>query len=82
MLPSVLRRPVYRPLKPFFFSSKHIIRHNTIPSRTPLLPSNPVELKLRCTEFNQNGKVKTTAGEIRKSEFCQLHSLMPQIYVQ
>jgi magnesium transporter len=30
------------------------------------------------TEFDQQGLVKTTAGDIRKSEFCQQHSLLPR----
>jgi magnesium transporter len=30
------------------------------------------------TEFDQNGTVKTTAGEFLKSDFCQHHSLLPR----
>lgn len=30
------------------------------------------------TEFDQNGAVKTTAGEFTKSDFCQHHSLLPR----
>lgn len=30
------------------------------------------------TEFDQNGAVKTTAGEFLKSDFCQHHSLLPR----
>ncbi|KAF9924606.1 hypothetical protein FBU30_005454 [Linnemannia zychae] len=29
------------------------------------------EIKLRCTEFDHNGNVKTTAGEFLKSDLCQ-----------
>lgn len=30
------------------------------------------------TEFDQNGAVKTTAGDFFKSDFCQHHSLLPR----
>lgn len=33
------------------------------------------EIKLRCTEFDHKGNVKTTAGEFLKSDLCQLVSL-------
>ncbi|KAF1806416.1 hypothetical protein FB192DRAFT_1425669 [Mucor lusitanicus] len=42
------------------------------------LPTKVTEMKLRCTEFDQNGAVKTTAGEFLKSDFCQHHSLLPR----
>ncbi|KAG0339194.1 magnesium ion transporter [Podila humilis] len=33
------------------------------------------EIKLRCTEFDHKGNVKTTAGEFLKSDLCQQHGL-------
>ncbi|KAG0239136.1 magnesium ion transporter [Actinomortierella wolfii] len=33
------------------------------------------EIKLRCTEFDHRGNVKTTAGEFLKSDLCQKHGL-------
>ncbi|KAF9285057.1 magnesium ion transporter [Mortierella alpina] len=33
------------------------------------------EIKLRCTEFDHRGNVKTTAGEFLKSDLCQQHGL-------
>ncbi|KAF7728569.1 magnesium ion transporter [Apophysomyces ossiformis] len=48
------------------------------PQRVLSLPTKVAELKLRCTEFDHNGHVKTTAGEFLKSDFCQQHSLLPR----
>lgn len=39
-------------------------------------PSN--ELKLRCTEFDENGNVTLVNGEFRKSELIQKYSLLPR----
>lgn len=39
-------------------------------------PSN--ELKLRCTEFDENGNVVLVNGEFRKSELIQKYSLLPR----
>ncbi|KAI8099857.1 uncharacterized protein BX664DRAFT_273382 [Halteromyces radiatus] len=78
MLLSVFCRPIRRSLLPPLSIHKRFIRPNSIPTRQPIFPTNTVDLKLRCTEFDQYGKVKTTAGDIRKSEFCQQHSLMPR----
>ncbi|RUP44215.1 hypothetical protein BC936DRAFT_149779 [Jimgerdemannia flammicorona] len=36
------------------------------------------EMKLRCTEFDHSGSVKTTAGEFLKSELCAHHGLQPR----
>ncbi|KAJ1976849.1 magnesium ion transporter [Dimargaris verticillata] len=36
------------------------------------------ELKLRCTEFDQQGSVTTIAGEFSKSELCAQHGLQPR----
>ncbi|OBZ88777.1 Mitochondrial inner membrane magnesium transporter mrs2 [Choanephora cucurbitarum] len=46
--------------------------------RVVSIPSKMNEMKLRCTEFDQTGAVKTTAGEFLKSDFCQHHSLLPR----
>ncbi|ORX61520.1 Mg2+ transporter protein [Hesseltinella vesiculosa] len=50
----------------------------TIFCRPISLPAAPVDLRLRCTEFDQTGHIKRSSGEILKSEFCQHHSLMPR----
>ncbi|SAL97487.1 hypothetical protein [Absidia glauca] len=78
MFLSILKRPLRTTLSSSSSITKRFIRPNIIPSRNTLLPSVPVDLKLRCTEFDQHGQMKTTAGDIRKSEFCQQHSLMPR----
>ena len=39
-------------------------------------PSN--DLKLRCTEFDENGNVTLVNGEFRKSELIQKYSLLPR----
>ncbi|SMQ49898.1 unnamed protein product [Zymoseptoria tritici ST99CH_1A5] len=36
------------------------------------------ELKLRCTEFDENGSVVLVNGEFRKSELIQKYSLLPR----
>ncbi|KAM3583004.1 magnesium ion transporter [Umbelopsis sp. WA50703] len=36
------------------------------------------ELKLRCTEFDEKGSVKTTAGDFLKTDLCTQHSLLPR----
>ncbi|KAI8332682.1 hypothetical protein BC941DRAFT_402389 [Chlamydoabsidia padenii] len=78
MLSPVFVRPLRRPFSTSFFISKRFIRPSIIPTRITPLPTNTADLKLRCTEFDQQGLVKTTAGDIRKSEFCQQHSLLPR----
>ncbi|KAF9578213.1 magnesium ion transporter [Lunasporangiospora selenospora] len=42
-----------------------------------VVPHHPIknEIKLRCTEFDHKGNVKTTAGEFLKSDLCQQHGL-------
>ncbi|KAL0075106.1 hypothetical protein F4703DRAFT_1946627 [Phycomyces blakesleeanus] len=51
---------------------------NLTPRRIPSLPAKVGELKLRCSEFDEEGNLKIIAGEFRKSEFCQQHSLLPR----
>ncbi|KAI8054961.1 uncharacterized protein B0P05DRAFT_560911 [Gilbertella persicaria] len=46
--------------------------------RVLAVPAKMNEMKLRCTEFDKKGAVKTTAGEFLKSDFCQQHSLLPR----
>jgi magnesium transporter len=53
--------------KPFIYKPQQLIAYLTY-----------LLLLFVGTEFDQNGLVKTTAGDIRKSEFCQLHSLLPR----
>ncbi|KAI7857669.1 hypothetical protein BDC45DRAFT_500349 [Circinella umbellata] len=42
------------------------------------LPTKSSDLKLRCTEFDDTGTVCVTAGEFRKADLCQRHSLLPR----
>ncbi|KAI8976999.1 hypothetical protein BDF20DRAFT_913381 [Mycotypha africana] len=51
---------------------------NPFSKRIVPLPAKVAGMKLRCTEFDRNGVVKTTAGEFLKSDFCQRHSLLPR----
>ncbi|KAI8067946.1 hypothetical protein BC940DRAFT_299942 [Gongronella butleri] len=69
-----------RRCRPPLIALRHSSRiHPMIPARPyAMLPSLPVDLRLRCTEFDQAGHVKHSSGEILKSEFCQQHSLMPR----
>ncbi|KAI9244170.1 hypothetical protein BY458DRAFT_109313 [Sporodiniella umbellata] len=52
--------------------------HSNVNKRVIPLPTKVNEMKLRCTEFDRDGSVKVTAGEFLKSDFCQLHSLLPR----
>ncbi|KAI8979945.1 hypothetical protein BDB01DRAFT_798187 [Pilobolus umbonatus] len=42
------------------------------------LPTKVTAMKLRCTEFDNEGSVKSKAGEFSKTDFCQQHSLLPR----
>ncbi|GAA5812971.1 hypothetical protein MFLAVUS_006435 [Mucor flavus] len=42
------------------------------------LTAKVTEMKLRCTEFDQYGRVKENVGDFLKSDFCQHHSLLPR----
>ncbi|CAO3598180.1 unnamed protein product [Absidia cylindrospora] len=71
MLLSVFRRNTRRSFSTSFFISKQFIRPTSIPTRTSALPpTNTADLKLQCTEFDQHGVVKTTAGDIENQSFA------------
>ncbi|KAI9498766.1 hypothetical protein BDB00DRAFT_799455 [Zychaea mexicana] len=50
--------------------NKAVVQHTS--------PTKTSDLKLRCTEFDDKGAVRITAGEFRKTDLCQRHSLLPR----
>lgn len=51
---------------------------NTMAKRGVPLPTKVTAMKLRCTEFDTTGSVKSRAGDFSKTDFCQQHSLLPR----
>jgi magnesium transporter len=55
---------------------------NEGPPLTPRLQMAPLpkknKISLKCTEFDQQGNVKFTAGEYPKMELCAVHGLQPR----
>lgn len=88
---SSLQSPFWRRLRPQkqTKSPRYHNNNNDLPPLTGFLddsnsglggriikPSN--ELKLRCTEFDENGNVTLVNGEFRKSELIAKYSLLPR----
>lgn len=83
---SGLREGFWRKLRPTRSSSKNL-RPDDLPPLPGFLddsvglgrivkPNN--SLKLRCTEFNENGDVTLVNGEFRKNELIAKYSLLPR----
>ncbi|KAI8147054.1 hypothetical protein BJV82DRAFT_374862 [Fennellomyces sp. T-0311] len=62
----------------FFFPQQRCLNTYTKGSIQHALPAKKPDIKLRCTEFDDTGAVRITAGEFSKMDLCQRHSLLPR----